>query len=37
MSGIERDELGLLARLINNDYIIDERLMLKATIERKVR
>ena len=34
MSGIERDELGLLARLINNDYIIDERLMLKATIER---
>ena len=35
MSGIERDELGLLARLINNDYIIDERLMLKATIERK--
>lgn len=35
MSGIERDELDLLARLINNDYIIDERLMLKATIERK--
>lgn len=34
MSGIERDELDLLARLINNDYIIDERLMLKATIER---
>lgn len=34
MSGIERDELGLLVRLINNDYIIDERLMLKATIER---
>ena len=34
MSGLERDELGLLAKLINDDYIIDERLMLKATIER---
>ncbi len=34
MSGLERDELDLLSKLINNDYIIDERLMLKATIER---
>lgn len=34
MSGLERDELDLLSKLISNDYIIDERLMLKATIEK---
>lgn len=34
MSGIERDELSLLTKLINKDYIIDERAMLKATIEK---
>lgn len=34
MSGIERDELSLLTKLINKEYIIDERAMLKATIEK---
>ena len=34
MSGIERDELSLLTTLINKEYIIDERAMLKATIEK---
>lgn len=34
MSGIERDELNLLTKLINKEYIIDERAMLKATIEK---
>lgn len=34
MSGIERDELSLLTNLINKEYIIDERAMLKATIEK---
>ena len=34
MSGIERDELRLLTKLINKEYIIDERAMLKATIEK---
>lgn len=34
MSGIERDELILLTKLINKEYIIDERAMLKATIEK---
>lgn len=34
MSGIERDELSLLTKLINKDYIIDERTMLKATIKK---
>ena len=34
MSGIERDELSLLTKLINKGYIIDERAMLKATIEK---
>lgn len=34
MSGIERDELTLLTKLINKEYIIDERAMLKATIEK---
>lgn len=34
MSGLERDELSLLSKLISRDYIIDERLMLKATIEK---
>lgn len=34
MSGLERDELSLLSKLISGDYIIDERLMLKATIEK---
>ncbi len=32
MSGLERDELSLLSKLISGDYIVDERLMLKATI-----
>lgn len=34
MSGIERDELSLLTKLINKEYIIDDRAMLKATIEK---
>lgn len=34
MSGIERDELSLLTKLTNKEYIIDERAMLKATIEK---
>ena len=34
MSGIERDELSLLTKLINKEYIIDERAMLKATLEK---
>lgn len=34
MSGIERDELSLLTKLINKEYIIDERTMLKATIKK---
>ena len=34
MSGIERDELCLLTKLINKEYIIDERTMLKATIKK---
>lgn len=34
MSGIERDELSLLTKLINKEYIIDERAMLKATIKK---
>lgn len=34
MSGIERDELSLLTKLINKEYIIDERAMLKAMIEK---
>lgn len=34
MSGIERDELSLLTKLINKEYIIDERAMLKATTEK---
>ena len=34
MSGVERDELRLLTKLINKEYIIDERAMLKATIEK---
>ena len=34
MSGIERDELSLLTKHINKEYIIDERAMLKATIEK---
>lgn len=34
ISGIERDELSLLTKLINKEYIIDERAMLKATIEK---
>lgn len=34
MSGIERDELSLLTKLINKEYIIDERAVLKATIEK---
>lgn len=34
MSGIERDELSLLTKLINKEYIIDERAMLNATIEK---
>lgn len=34
MSDIERDELSLLTKLINKEYIIDERAMLKATIEK---
>lgn len=34
MSGIEKDELSLLTKLINKEYIIDERAMLKATIEK---
>ena len=34
MSGIERDELSLLTKLINKEYIIDERAKLKATIEK---
>lgn len=34
MSGIERDELSLLTKLINKEYTIDERAMLKATIEK---
>ena len=34
MSGIEIDELSLLTKLINKEYIIDERAMLKATIEK---
>lgn len=34
MSSIERDELSLLTKLINKEYIIDERAMLKATIEK---
>ena len=37
MSGIERDELSLLTKLINKEYIIDERAMLKATIEKTVK
>ena len=34
MSGIERDELSLLTKLIDKEYIIDDRAMLKATIEK---
>lgn len=34
MSGIERNELSLLTKLINKEYIIDERAMLKATIKK---
>lgn len=34
MSGLERDELSLLSKLISGDYIVDERLMLKAIIEK---
>ena len=34
MSGIERDELSLLTKLIDKEYIIDERAMLKATIKK---
>ena len=34
MSGIERDELSLLTKLINKEDIIVERAMLKATIEK---
>lgn len=32
MSGIEKDELNLLANLVKGDYKIDERMMLKATV-----
>lgn len=32
MSGLERDELHLLKKLIEKDYIIDNRLMLKAAV-----
>ncbi|MDD6727809.1 MAG: NAD(+)/NADH kinase [Eubacteriales bacterium] len=32
MSGIERDELELLEKLMNGDYKLDERMMLKAVV-----
>lgn len=32
MSGLEKDELNLLKRVVDGDYEIDERLMLKAEI-----
>ncbi len=32
MSGLEKDELNLLERVVNGDYEIDERLMLKADV-----
>ncbi|MGN1329694.1 MAG: NAD(+)/NADH kinase [Eubacterium sp.] len=35
MSGLERDELNLLENLVNGNYKIDERMMLKARIYEK--
>ena len=32
MSGLEKNELALLKNLVNGDYVIDERMMLKADI-----
>lgn len=34
MSGIEKNELNLLENLVNGNYLIDERLMLKAQLVR---
>lgn len=35
MSGLEKDELGLLENMVNYDFEIDERMMLKAEIVRQ--
>ena len=32
MSGLERNELSLLSELVSGNYIIEERMMLKATL-----
>ncbi len=32
LSGLEKDELGYLKKLVENDYKIDERIMLKAEV-----
>ncbi len=34
MAGLENDELGLLSRLIDGEYQLDKRLMLKTTVLR---
>ncbi len=33
MSGLERNELELLSELVNGNYIIEERMMIKAVLE----
>lgn len=33
MSGLERDELDLLENVVKGDYILDERMMIKAEVE----